>query len=165
MRLPGVRERVEGRCGGALPPAAARPGEPGGRRPADLAWRLGAGAGAGAREVREDTENSCLMSARCLGSHTVNTRPARGHGAARWKYVLLQTVTLHIVPPASQLGLEIYPVQEFFLQKLFFIFYCQHFKCNSIGMKLQVWELQVSFSLIFSADLCTSAVSLREHQK
>ena len=121
MRLPGVRERVEGRCGGALPPAAARPGEPGGRRPADLAWRLGAGAGA--REPRGDTENSCLMSARCLGSHTVNTsQPARGHGAARWKYVLLQTVTLHIVPPASQLGLEIYPVQEFFLQKLFFYF-------------------------------------------
>ena len=150
MRLPGVRERVEGRCGGALPPAAARPGDPGGRRPADLAWRLGAGAGA-----RGDTENSCLMSARCLRSHTVNTRPASGHGA----------VTLHIVPPASQLGLEIYPVQEFFLQKLFFIFYCQHFKCNSIGMKLQVWELQVSFSLIFSADLCTSAVSLREHQE
>ena len=143
-----MRERVEGRCGGALPPAAARPGEPGGRRPADLAWRLGAGA-------RGDTENSCLMSARCLGSHTVNTRPASGHAA----------VTLHIVPPASQLGLEIYPVQEFFLQKLFFIFYCQHFKCNSIGMKLQVWELQVSFSLIFSADLCTSAVSLREHQE
>ena len=86
-----MRERVEGRCGGALPPAAARPGEPGGRRPADLAWRLGAGAGA--REVRGDTENSCLMSARCLGSHTVNTsQPARGHGAARWKYVLLHYI-------------------------------------------------------------------------
>ena len=92
MRLPGVRERVEGRCGGALPPAAARPGEPGGRRPADLAWRLGAGAGA--RELRGDTENSCLMSARCLGSHTVNTRPARGHGAVTNCYITYCTPCL-----------------------------------------------------------------------
>ena len=121
MRLPGVRERVEGRCGGALPPAAARPGEPGGRRPADLAWRPGAGAGA--RELRGDTENSCLMSARCLGSHTVNTRPARGHGAARWKYVLLQTVTLYILYPLPRsLAWKYIQSRNFSCKSCFFIF-------------------------------------------
>ena len=155
----GWRGGVAARCppqprGGGSPGAGGRLTSPGG-------W--GRGRGPGSSGATRRTPAWCPPGAWAVTQST----PGQQGDTVRPDGNMCCYKLLHYIlyPLPRSLAWKYIQSRNFSCKSCFFIFYCQHFKCNSIGMKLQVWELQVSFSLIFSADLCTSAVSLREHQK